>query len=446
MPSHTHLRSSPTPSYRSVYVCAAAELVLSLGGAICSVPWTRLLESAVCRRHYASTGSSEAIRIAVASSIPDLLRGVLSGIGPGGEMDEALCKGDNVQAEMAGLMGTMASFAIIPRVIFGAWLSKSGAASAMLLGVTITSTIIPILAFLPGSAARSPKPGENQRTPMARSADYPSNSISSTASPRVRPERPDSEDLIDREQLVAAKRFRKASNAIVRLFSHIPFDNPLYAIFLAIMFLNGLAMDVRGQLRPWTSKRYDWPLATVGYILSVESFLGVGILLALPWLDRVRRPLRQSLSAASHTTASAAVPPLAEEEAIAATRAVLAKRRREILVARVSLGLAAGGAVLLALATNRAAFIVGLAAMTGAVGFPDAIRAFFTSYFATADIQGLYASVTVVETLSVVVGSPIWGMVYAHAYRSTSAWLGTPFAVCAVLLVCTLGLVLGLRV
>jgi len=29
-------------------------------------------------------------------------------------MDEALCKGDNVQAEMAGLMGMMASFANMP--------------------------------------------------------------------------------------------------------------------------------------------------------------------------------------------------------------------------------------------------------------------------------------------------------------------------------------------
>ena len=212
------------------------------------------------------------------------------------------------------------------------------------------------------------------------------------------------------------------------------------------MFLNGLAMDVRGQLRPWTSKRYDWPLATVGYILSVESFLGVGVLLALPWLDRVRRPPPQSLAADPHTTASADVQPLAEEEAIAAKRAILAKRRREILVARVSLGMGAGGALVLALATNRVAFVIGLAAMTGGVGFPDAIRAFFTSHFATADIQGLYASVTVVESLSVIVGSPAWGRIYAHAYRGASAWIGAPFGVCAVLLVCTLGLVLALRV
>lgn len=331
---------------------------------------------------------------------------------------------------------------------------NNGAASAMLLGVTLTSTIIPILSFLPRSAARSLKSGEFQRTSTAASADYFTDSASGVASPRLGPERSDAEDSIGgeqqidspREQPTPRKGSRKAFSSLIRRFSHIPFDNPSYLVFLAIMFLNGLAMDVRGQLRTWTSKRYDWPLATVGYILSVESFLGVGVLLALPWLDRVRRPLPQSLAEGSRTTASADLQPLAEEEAIAATRAILAKRRRELLVSRVSLGLAAGGALVLALAADRAAFVIGLAAMTGAVGFPDAIRAFFTSQFATADIQGLYASVTVVETLSVIVGSPTWGRIYAHAYRGTSAWIGAPFGVCAALLVCTLGLVLALRV
>lgn len=102
------------PSRRPLYVCAAAEIVLTLGSAICSVPWTRLLESAVCRRHFAAGGGFDGARVQVAGSVADVLRGVLAGIGPGAEMDEALCKGDNVQAEMAGLMGSMASFAIMP--------------------------------------------------------------------------------------------------------------------------------------------------------------------------------------------------------------------------------------------------------------------------------------------------------------------------------------------
>ena len=339
-------------------------------------------------------------------------------------------------------------------VMFGAWLMKNGAASAILLGVTLTSTIIPILSFLPSSAARSPESENYQHVSAAVPADYSSESASSVASPRLGPEHLDAKDLINREQQIDSPRerptptkgSRKAFSSLVRRLSHIPFDNPLYLIFLAIMFLNGLAMDARGQLRPWTSKRFNWPLATVGYILSVESFLGVGIFLALPWLDRVRRPVPHSLTADLRATTNADARPFAEEEAIATTRATLAKRRREILVARISLGLAVVGALVLALAADRAAFVIGLAIMTGAVGFPDAIRAFFTSYFATADIQGLYASVTVVETLSVIVGSPIWGKIYAHAYQGTSAWIGAPFGVCAVLLLCTLALTLALKV
>ena len=357
----------------------------------------------------------------------------------------------------SSVLYTLSSFHMIARlggVIFGAWLSKNGAASAMLLGVTLTSTIIPILGFLPRSAARSPNSRKFQRTSAVTSEDCSSDRASTVASPLLSPERSDAENLTGHEQevyphlerLTPTKGSRKAFISLMRKSSHVPFDNPLYLIFLAIMFLNGLAMDVRGQLRPWTSKRYGWPLATVGYVLSVESFLGVGILFALPWLDRVRRPRPQPLTADPHMTTHPDAQPTAEEEAITSTRAILAKRRRELLVARVSLGLGAVGALVLALAADRVGFVIGLAAMTGAVGFPDAIRAFFTSRFATADIQGLYASVTVVETLSVIVASPTWGRIYAHAYRGGSAWIGTPFVVCSVLLVCTLGLVLGLKV
>lgn len=106
--------SPRVPSRLPIYICGAAEIILILGGAICSVPWTRLLESAVCRRSYAASDGVESTPVVPAGSIADLLRGVLQGIGPGAEMDEALCKGDNVQAEMAGLMGSMASFAVMP--------------------------------------------------------------------------------------------------------------------------------------------------------------------------------------------------------------------------------------------------------------------------------------------------------------------------------------------
>lgn len=71
---------------RTVYICGLAEILTNLGGAICSVPLTRLLEEAVCQRHYATN-------LAVA---------------------ENLCKVDAIQEEMAHLMGTMSSLGILP--------------------------------------------------------------------------------------------------------------------------------------------------------------------------------------------------------------------------------------------------------------------------------------------------------------------------------------------
>lgn len=82
---------------------------------------------------------------------------------------------------------------------------KNGAASAMLLGVTLTSTIIPILSFLPRSAARSPESGESQRTSTATSADFSSDTTSSVTSPRLSPERSNAKDSIGREQPTPTK-------------------------------------------------------------------------------------------------------------------------------------------------------------------------------------------------------------------------------------------------
>ncbi|KAL8991044.1 MAG: hypothetical protein Q9169_007962 [Polycauliona sp. 2 TL-2023] len=105
------------PSHRPIYVCAIADLVLTLGGAICSVPWTRLLESAVCARYYASTAGVESLQLQTTTSFADLIRGILAGVGPGAEMDEALCKGDQIQSEMAYLIGLSASFSVMPSLL-----------------------------------------------------------------------------------------------------------------------------------------------------------------------------------------------------------------------------------------------------------------------------------------------------------------------------------------
>lgn len=195
-------------------------------------------------------------------------------------------------------------------------------------------------------------------------------------------------------------------------------------------------MDVRGQVKRWIRTRYGWPLADVGYVLSAESVGGVVVLLALPWLDRVRRR-RPPGSRAMEVPAESH-----DEDLISG---VWVKRKRELRVARASLVIGAAGALVIALAADRTVFVLGLVVMTGAVGFPDAVRAFCTSFFAVGEIQALYAAVTVVEQLGVIIGSPVWGWVFAQAYHGGRVWMGMPFGIHMVLLLCTLCLLLRLK-
>lgn len=318
-------------------------------------------------------------------------------------------------------------------VVLGSWLLQYGAVAANLSSVALVSVAIPILGLLPRSAARAPRPikpsRSEQQNPIQKDIGLQhlipkgvSDSKAEAEEDAAYEDREDRSEHLDRRQRSFMAAIREADYAgTVQKYTHLPIHNSLCFMFLAIMFVNSLAMDVRVQVRTWISTRYGWPLADVGYVLSAESVAGVVLLFALPWLDRVRRHLPPG----SHT--------------------VWEKRKRELWVARVSLGFGAAGALVIALAADRAMFFLGLVVMTGAVGFPDAVRAFCTSFFATEEIQALYAAVTVAEMLGVILGSPVWGWIFAQAYHGGSTWIGVPFGIHMILLLCTLGLLLRLK-
>ena len=338
-------------------------------------------------------------------------------------------------------------------VVLGSWLLQYGAVAANLSSVALLSIAIPILGLLPASVARTPrltKPavskeqkriqqdiGLQQLIPKSVSD---SSAKEEAAQDAAHEEHNDHSEHRAHRQRSPTAAIREAHYAgIIQKYTHLPTHNPLCFMFLAIMFTNSLAMDVRSQVKPWISTRYGWPLAHVGYVLSAESVASVAVLFALPWLDRVpRRPPPDS-----RVEAVEDIP--AEGQGEDLISAVEQKRRRELRVARTSLGFGAAGALVISLAANRGVFVMGLVIMTGAVGFPDAVRAFCTSFFAAGEIQALYAAVTVVEMLGYTVGSPVWGWLFAQAYHGGNVWIGVPFAVCMVLLLCTLGLLLRLK-
>ena len=94
-------RATWSPGTRlALYLCCAAEMVFGFGDAVGSIPWTRLVESIICRRHAAgATAAGGQMRLSFDQGLLSML---LIG-GRSGPTAEARCKGDGVQAEMAEL-------------------------------------------------------------------------------------------------------------------------------------------------------------------------------------------------------------------------------------------------------------------------------------------------------------------------------------------------------
>ena len=339
-------------------------------------------------------------------------------------------------------------------IVLGSWLLKYGAVAASLSSIALLSITIPILGFLPYSVAQAPGKSSSDlfKQPDSRSQNIklrrllpttPSDQ-SDVAKAELIPEDGHGAGHENRGGHLGTRRINRSKSwtaflrergyaGYAKNWTHSSICNPLCVKYLAIVFTNTLAMDFRNQLKPWVSTRYGWPLATVGYVLSIESLAGVAVLFALPWLDRIWR--RSSTTAARTFDAPAKVKDSGRDQ----------KRKHELRVAKASLLFGAMGAIIVALAADRAFFVVGILTLTGAVGFPDAVRAFCTSFFATSDIQPLYAAVTVVEMLGGIVASPIWGWIFAQAYHGGGYWMGIPLVVCAVLLLSILGLLSRLR-
>ena len=86
---------SPAPSERKflipreVYVAGTIEFLATFGAAIASIPSTRLIENAVCQRHFNTQNA----------------------------VSEHFCKDAGVQTEMAALLGAQGSFGAIPGLI-----------------------------------------------------------------------------------------------------------------------------------------------------------------------------------------------------------------------------------------------------------------------------------------------------------------------------------------
>jgi len=63
----------------------------------------------------------------------------------------------------------------------------------------------------------------------------------------------------------------------------------------------------------------------------------------------------------------------------------------------------------------------------------------------TKDIGRLYSTIMVIDTLAVIIASPIWSSVYAWGYAWGGMWIGLPFIGSAVVFTVVLMLLLKLK-
>ncbi|KUJ21339.1 uncharacterized protein LY89DRAFT_730122 [Mollisia scopiformis] len=310
-----------------VYVCAAIELLTTPGGSLCVVSYVRLIESAVCQRYY-GVGTfvaevlckGDAVQSYMAylmgtmssfSSLPTLLltlpygilaehvdrRAILlvnfvstiisilyviaicyypsidlkllwlSGLfdiaGGGSSVSTVLVRSMMAECVPSSALSTLfyrlSAISMIVRLVgtsFGSWLLQNGAASTMLVG----------------TSSKHPSPDlEYTVCEQSESIKLSTKTIGESGSgfEQHRPKASVFHALV------------QSLGSYKRLILH---SKP-FVMCLAIMFINTVALDSRALLHPWLSKRYNWDLATTGYILSVESLLGISILLVLQFIS-----------------------------------------------------------------------------------------------------------------------------------------------------------------
>ena len=149
-------------------------------------------------------------------------------------------------------------------IVFGSWLLQYGAVAVNLSDVTLISVTIPILSLLPRSIAQAPrpiKPSISQRQkPIQRDIGLQHHGPKSVPDSIAEMETEEDTAYESHEASSVHRNCRPKSfatairetdyAATVQKYIHLPIHNPLCFMFLAIMFTNSLAMNVRNQVKP----------------------------------------------------------------------------------------------------------------------------------------------------------------------------------------------------
>lgn len=160
----------------------------------------------------------------------------------------------------------------------------------------------------------------------------------------------------------------------------------------------------------YISKRFDWPLAKTGYLLTIRGIIHLVVLsLALPWLSKLL--LRKQRPAS-----------------------------KDLTLARFSAALAAVGALGMAASQIRLV-LSGLVLQSLGAGLGPLCRSLAISHVAPQDTSKLNTLIGIVETISMLFAGPALAWLFEMGMKLGGLSLGLPyFALAGSFLLCLVGL------
>ena len=198
------------------------------------------------------------------------------------------------------------------------------------------------------------------------------------------------------------------TNAFQRIYESSSVLHSLPILLLLIPFIitpyNPASLELSNLALRYISKRFEWKLSETGFLLSVRAFINVVLFAVI--LPAISYLITEKLR--------------------------FSGKQKDLYIAQASAVLLVLGALLMAGPTIGSS-VLGLIIMTLGSGCTSVLRALITTQVDREHVARLYAAVSIVETSSSVLASPILATVYSMGLKWKGAWIGLPFFVVSVI-------------
>lgn len=178
-----------------------------------------------------------------------------------------------------------------------------------------------------------------------------------------------------------------------------------------------IAETSAGNLLQYVPKRYDWTISQTNYLFSLRAAVSIVTLLFLlpkasKWL--MERKQRTSFS-------------------------------KDVLLCRVSFAFVATGVLIDGLAPVISVLMLGLFVHTLGSGTVALLPSLMAGLVQPTEVARLFTVMSLVQTVSVLVASPVMASLYRRGLRMGGGWVGLPFLVGGALFAVATGAIWALR-